>query len=308
MIARRRRARQGRAAAAKVERLAAGKKPIVAGPWLGGIDAELLYWIPLLRWLTEEGGVDPRRIVAISRDGADAWYEGLAGQYIDLLDHFPPGEETRDSQVQSFAKRQAARLKGDVLSPAILATLVAARSATGLNASALRAHAVHRFLPSRRATFLNIPQPYAALVVDFNDHFPDTEQHRRFVRELLHHLGTQGRVALLGASAPQASVRVIADGKLERAMQIPEREQLAVQTDVVRNAEVLFSTYGGLAAVGPYVDTPTVAFYSEPTLDVAQLDELAYAGQELSRARTLFRARHAGQLAAAFSLGSLSES
>src|SRR5947207_314256 len=85
---RRRRARAAREAGARVlDALAGSGKPIVAGPWIGGIGTELLYWIPLLNWLTTVGGVDPARIVAISRGGADPWYSEVDGVYIDLHDH-----------------------------------------------------------------------------------------------------------------------------------------------------------------------------------------------------------------------------
>jgi hypothetical protein len=66
--------------------LAGAGGPIVAGPWLGEVGFELLYWIPFLRWFTEQYGVPPERMVAVSRGGgAAAWYGSLAARSYDAL-------------------------------------------------------------------------------------------------------------------------------------------------------------------------------------------------------------------------------
>src|SRR5262245_54769655 len=51
-----------------LRRLLATDAPIVAGPWLGEVGFEILYWIPFLRWLVDQG-VPAERITAISRGG-----------------------------------------------------------------------------------------------------------------------------------------------------------------------------------------------------------------------------------------------
>src|SRR6266581_2495840 len=40
---------QIRAVESQLERLAAGGRPVVAGPWEGSLEVELLYWMPFLR-------------------------------------------------------------------------------------------------------------------------------------------------------------------------------------------------------------------------------------------------------------------
>ena len=37
--------------------LAGGREPIVAGPWLGEVGFELLYWVPFIRWFAVRFGV-----------------------------------------------------------------------------------------------------------------------------------------------------------------------------------------------------------------------------------------------------------
>ena len=59
--------------------LAAEGWPILAGPWLGEVGFEVLYWAPFLRWFAEEFHVDPARIIVISRGGTASWYQPFAG-------------------------------------------------------------------------------------------------------------------------------------------------------------------------------------------------------------------------------------
>lgn len=53
---------------------------VVFGPWTEGIELELLYWIPFLRWATRYANLPSARVTALSRraDGR-AWYSGVAG-------------------------------------------------------------------------------------------------------------------------------------------------------------------------------------------------------------------------------------
>jgi hypothetical protein len=68
-----------RAVEGQLELLAADGGPIVAGPWRGSLGAELLYWIPFLRWFGRRFGVDRSRIAAVSRPGAAPWYANACG-------------------------------------------------------------------------------------------------------------------------------------------------------------------------------------------------------------------------------------
>ena len=74
---------RSRLALRRIERLARGDAPIVAGPWSGRVTFELLYWLPLLNWLTGVAGVERERMVAVSRGGVDGWYADVAGTYRD---------------------------------------------------------------------------------------------------------------------------------------------------------------------------------------------------------------------------------
>jgi hypothetical protein len=69
---------------AAVRRLKREQSQVVAGPWLGSETAELLYWIPFLRWVqTATFGLRDRLVVAC-RPGSASWYEGLGTRRVSV--------------------------------------------------------------------------------------------------------------------------------------------------------------------------------------------------------------------------------
>ena len=51
---------------------------IVAGPWTGSVEHELLYWIPFLRWFADTHQIDASRMAAITSTGDAVWYRDCA--------------------------------------------------------------------------------------------------------------------------------------------------------------------------------------------------------------------------------------
>ena len=82
----------------EAHRLASSARPILVGPWLGYSHLELLYWRPYVSWLLEQLDRSERRVVAVSRAGADLWYRSLGVEYVDLLDIYDPEEYKRVSE------------------------------------------------------------------------------------------------------------------------------------------------------------------------------------------------------------------
>lgn len=83
----------------RVANLLSGSKPIIIGPWLSEPEFELLYWLPFLFHLQARYGLPKDRLVAVSRGGATAWYQSIAGRTWDLVNTF--GEDgTRELQVK----------------------------------------------------------------------------------------------------------------------------------------------------------------------------------------------------------------
>ena len=50
------------------------------------------------------------------------------------------------------------------------------------------------------------------------------------------------------------------------------RTNLTVQTRIIRGAQALFTTYGGFSYLGPFLDVPSVCFYSDDTFNPTHLE------------------------------------
>ena len=83
--------------------IARGDGDVIVGPWTGEVGFELLYWIPFLNWLVDQG-LDPSRLVVVSRGGAAPWYRHLTTRYIDVLDLLTP-EQFRERTAEGKRKQ-----------------------------------------------------------------------------------------------------------------------------------------------------------------------------------------------------------
>jgi hypothetical protein len=291
IVQRRRAQLASRAAARWLRRTANGSGTIVAGPWTEGVGFELLYWIPLLSWLTEVAGVERRRLVAVSRDGADPWYADVARRYVDLQNS---AEDDPKAVVEAIANGSGA---SDVtlLPPSLLPQLFAPRWSWGAGPGVVRAFTLHRQLPDDHQPSPAGKSPYVVLDASFGTAFPDTAENRGFLDRMIGDLTSRGRVvALPGPDGP-----AFVDDRVEMLSgAIPARERLALRTRVVRHADLFVSSYDGFSYVGPYVGTPTLAFYSDASAFIAvHLDEIDRVSRSFAEGRPgLYRARHIGHL------------
>src|SRR5215470_6584507 len=108
VLARRRSERLGSELAAMAER----GQPIVAGPWLGEVGFELLYWLPFLRRCAERLNIDPGRFIVVSRGGTASWYRPFAARYADVFDQVSPEmfREQHDARVRDRGEQKQTRV------------------------------------------------------------------------------------------------------------------------------------------------------------------------------------------------------
>ena len=117
---------------------------------------ELLYWLPLLNWLTGVAGVDRERVVAVSRGGVEGWYGDVAGTYRDVEDPEELSSGSADLTPALMAGAVCAvlalRLAG-AAAPTCRAPAAARRRRDGAGSLALRAprRLLRRELPGRAA-------------------------------------------------------------------------------------------------------------------------------------------------------------
>jgi hypothetical protein len=275
--------------ARRVERMLRHDRPVIVGPWTGEVGFELLYWAPFVRWVVRRYGIDPGRLVIVSRGGVASWY-GLAVQrYADLFSFFSPQEfreATEDAKKQrrvgEFDARVVARVReahglhgAELLHPGMmyrLFTPVWKELATLGRVEAYTEYA--RLTPPEHAVVADLPADYVAVRFYFSDCFPDTQVNRAFVHSTVEALGSHLPVVLLETPFAVDDHRDAAAGG-GRVISLRDHLQpecnLAVQTAVVARARGFVGTYGGYSYLAPFHGVSALAFYSERTFKAHHL-------------------------------------
>ena len=291
---------------ARLARLGRGDAPIVAGPFVSEVGFESLYWVPMLRWFTRTYGVDPERVVAFSRGGPESWYHGVAGRYVDVFDHVSTAElkSRQAARVDATANQkqfevdplerellERAGLDRDhqLLSPAVMYGLFWSYWAQRAPISSVLRRTSFEPFPAGPAAPPpeDLPADYVAVKAYFSRCFPDTERNRRVVEDLLERLSAVHDVVLLGTGLDVDDHDEHRSLSRERIHDVTgrmrPRDNLDVQSAIVRGARALYTTYGGFAHLGPFLGTPTCAFYSEDSFNPAHLDVMGRAVASLRR-------------------------
>lgn len=266
--------------------LARSSRPILAGPWLGEVGFELLYWIPFVRWFRARYEISPDRLIAVSRGGgARAWYTSLAARNYDALafmsqDEFRQKNAARtghlgeQKQIAStpLDEEIVARVRGceqrdlAVLHPAMMYRLFAPYWWGHQPLEWIYRYA--QFEPFRPPGLdFRLPPSYTAVKFYFNDCFRNTVENRAFVDRRIRELSNEGPVISLSTGIAvddhDPCDPDIAAMHGIRHLLAPETN-LAVQSAIVAGARRFVGTYGGFAYLAPLCGVPAVTYYSEP--------------------------------------------
>jgi hypothetical protein len=276
----------------RLARLEHGHDPVLVGPFDGEVGYELLYWIPLIRWLVEEFPRLRGRLVILSRGGTADWYDGLDARYLDLFSIASP-EELRDQRqttkqrvVNDFERELVERAKARLgietaaeLHPSVFFKLYytllridryafarsVRESASGRVGLLARYEQLTR--PPRAVLGDALPRDYVAVRFYFRPSFDDSRETRTFARETIESLAATTDVVLLNTRMELDDHAdfddVIRDDRvhvLHHAM-TPETN-LTVQTAAIAHARAFVGTYGGLAYLAPFLGVPSISFSS----------------------------------------------
>ncbi|MEJ7785730.1 MAG: hypothetical protein WKF96_13070 [Solirubrobacteraceae bacterium] len=292
---------RGRAELAQLRR---GSRPIVAGPFVSEVGFECLYWIPLLRWLVERQGIKPERVVAFSRGGPASWYADVADRYVDVFDHLAPAQlkerglasvaGTRNEKQfavgtldRELLERAGLKEGFALLHPSLMYRMFwsfwAGRRAIGrvLDHVEFAPFAPAQESADARAILAELPEEYVAVKPYFSRCLPETPANHAFVAALLERLAATHEVVLLdaGADLDEHSLHVPDLGRRvhDLGRHVPVRDNLEIQSAVVRHSSALYTTYGGFAHLGPFLGAPTFAFFSDASFNPAHLDVMSRA-------------------------------
>jgi hypothetical protein len=272
---------------AELEAIAANDRPIVLGPWFSEVGFETLYWVPFLHWVKAALRLEPDRLIAVSRGGVQAWYDGLASRYVEIWDLFDPADFSRRNAERGVTKQhepsaldddviaQVARRLGtsdfDVLHPSLMYRLFtlywSGQRATGF----LDAHL--RFTRAAARPVIDpalLPADYIAVKLYAAGSLPDTPEMRTYLRSLVASLAEQAPVVLLdtGLVLEDDHSDYVFSGSGSRVMSarpwMTPQNNLGAQTQIVAGARAFVGTCGSIAWMAPRLGVDTSALYVDP--------------------------------------------
>ncbi len=279
---------------------ARGNAPIVVGPWLSEVGYEALYWVPFVRWFADHYRVDPERFVIVSRGGVRHWYADVATGYLELLDLFTP-DELAGAQAQRRMQGDQKQLAVGVLDREVLARV---RQRLGADVRVLHPSTMFRLLRQfwlgaeslqhvfDHTRYRRFPAPAEAWCPPLPDAFiavkfytgrtlPDGAEVREAIRALLQRVRRGRPIVVLEAGVTldehaDFGFHDLPDVHTLAGWLTPQTN-LAVQTEVIRRAELFVGTCGSLAWLAPLVGTETLAVYADDHLLAPHL----YAAREV---------------------------
>jgi len=292
----------------EVAPLAESDGPVLVGPFTGEVGFELLYWIPVVRWLVRELPALAGRLVIVSRGGVRHWWETAVPieDYVDILSMFEPGDYVDrkgpdkqrrgpsqfDQQIVDQVRARLGLEKVDVLHPSVLfnfyyrvrrhsqfAFVEAVQRTENGGAEGLAA--IYERIPPPEANGALrdlLPEKYVAVRFYSRDSFPDTPENHAFARAMVEQLSRSLPVVLLDNSLQLDEHGDLAAGSedvvtIDHLMKADNN--LAVQTAALAGADAYVGTYGGLSYLAPFLGTPSVGFSTLP--DLAHAWHLALA-------------------------------
>jgi hypothetical protein len=293
----------------RLARAASGRRPIIVGPWTSEVGYEVLYWLPFLRWALDRYKVPAERVVALSRGGTAAWYEGIAARYVEIFELVEPAE---------FAAHTAARRgHGDQkqLAPSQFDRELVARACRGMDLEGaalwhpglmyqlfrsfwygdrsrhfLFRHTDFRYPPiASGGGELSLPDKYVAVKFYTGPALPDTESNRVLVRDLVERIAARTPVVVLDAEWTTDEHRDYGfdgiRGVITLRGALNPRTNLGVQSSVIAGARQFVGTCGGLAWLAPFLGVDTLAVYEDDRYLTPHLYAAQYAYRRRGTAR-----------------------
>jgi hypothetical protein len=272
----------------EIGQLAAGREPIVVGPWLSEVGYEVLYWIPFLRWFKDRYRIDGDRMIAVSRGGVSGWYADITPRYVELLDLMDPrtfgarndarrsGEEgggqkqsgpgALDREILDLARGRLGLRDVRVCHPSLMYRLFRQFWLANRAFDVVNAHARFARMPAGSAVDLaTLPRGFVAVKFYTGAAIPDTPAHRATLREIVRRLARERPVVVLDTGMAIDEHEDYVFGGIENVTSLgglmTPQNNLAVQTQVIAAATAFVGTCGSVAWLAPLLGVPAVAVY-----------------------------------------------
>ena len=276
--------------------LARSREPVIAGPFLGEVGFELLYWIPFLRWAAQQRPDLAERLVVTSRGGTRSWYGALATDYVDVLDivevdQLAGGTERLkqrggvtplEDQVHVGVRERLGIERAAILHPAPLwrtyyrsikvdeRAYVRSLRETAPGEAIVGLNSVYSALEPPEPGPLEHVLPtedFAAVRFYFRPSFPDTQANRRLARTVIQALAAEMPVVLLNNGMHLDDHRDLdpglGDNVIDLTPHMTPSNNLEIQSIAVSRASSFVGTYGGLAYLAPHYGVDSVGFVDD---------------------------------------------
>jgi hypothetical protein len=274
----------------ELRRVARGHGPIIVGPWLSEVGYEVLYWVPFLRWYCDRYGIDPSRVVVVSRGGVASWYRDVATQYIELLDLFDvptfaarnaerqrQGEQKQhgmadfDRDILARVREQLGGASVTVCHPSVMFRLLRQFWLGNESLQYVQEHTKYAPMDLGDVAGLPpLPQRFVAMKFYSGKAIPGTERNRQLLRALVERVAAESPVVSLDTGlAVDEHQDLLFDGipgVMHLASYLTPQRNLGVQAAVIQRASAFIGTCGGLAWLAPFLGTKTLAVYADDEL------------------------------------------
>ena len=291
----------------ELETLIARGRRLVVGPWLSEVGFEALYWVPFLHWVKTAFHLSPDRVVAVSRGGVAEWYEGVAGQYVEIWDHVDPAAFARrnvergatkhfeasdlDREILEHVARRIGTREFDVIHPGLMYRLFTLYWSGQRAMGFVDAHT--RFTRIRAPRVIDpalLPSEYVAVKFYAAQSLPDTPLIRAQLRSMVASMAREIPIVLLDTGLVleddhadygfDASARIIS----AKPWMTPQNN-LGVQTQIAAGAKAFVGTCGSLTWLVPRLGVDTSAVFVDPKWLHAHLPVAMRAAHKLDAGR-----------------------
>lgn len=291
----------------ELEALVTRGRRLVVGPWLSEVGFEALYWVPFLHWVKTAFQLPPERVVAVSRGGVAQWYEGVAGQYVEIWDHIDPAAFARrnvergatkhfeasdlDREILERVARQIGTAEFDVIHPGLMYRLFTLYWSGQRAMGFVDAHT--RFTRIRAPRVIDpalLPSEYVAVKFYAAQSLPDTPLIRAQLRSMVASMAREVPVVLLdtGLVLEDDHADYGFDGSAQvisaRPWMTPQNN-LGVQTQIAAGARAFIGTCGSLTWLVPRLGVDTSALFVDPKWLHAHLPVAMRAAHKLGAGR-----------------------
>ena len=290
-------------------RAASGQRTVIVGPWTSEVGYEVLYWLPFLRWAMDRYALGPERMVALSRGGTAAWYEGIARTYVEIFDLVEPAEfaahttarreqgdqkqltpSNFDRELIALATRRLGIEGAGVWHPGLMYQLFRSFWYGDRSRHFLFRHTDFRYPQTAGvAGELALPGEYVAMKFYSGLALPETEMNRALVRDLVERVSLRTPVVMLDTAWSTDEHRDYGFDEIAGVTTLrpalDPKTNLGVQTRVIAGARQFIGTCGGLAWLAPFLGVDTLAVYEDDRYLTAHLYAARYAYRRTGAAR-----------------------